>query len=313
MDRPVAATWLFAALWVCAAVHARPRTSAHAEDVAKPRPNAQRTLLGLSPAARAAPAGRTSMNSSSLTPAEPPAARILDCAKGFRLVQYGAERTGSTYQWYLLCTIARLCRVRGFDVAPQCNPDEPKSRTTVIKHHKLPASNPRLYWSTRTGKNRPRNVIVMQVMDDLLRHGEAQIYQEYMPHFGLTLKEADMVADHMRHWSLLRKCCGTQSSKYQRARLHGEAVVIKNRLLDPGCDMYNLTSIEVHFATSAIAKLFPKSLYVAMGNSGDGNFEVGFCARTNAFVAAGHDFNGQAWKPGRAVYIDQLVDGKVRD
>ena len=66
--------------------------------------------------------------------------------------------------------------------------------------------------------------------------------------------------------------------------------------------MYNLTSIEVHFATSAIAKLFPKSLYVAMGNSGDGNFEVGFCARTNAFVAAGHDFNGQAWKPGRAVY-----------
>jgi hypothetical protein len=106
-----------------------------------------------------------------------------------------------------------------------------------------------------------------------------------------------LVSVHMRFWSILKKCCGSQASRDVRLAVHARrfnvSAVYRHSVADydyPACEGYNLPVIEDLFMSTLLAQRFPAGLWVEAGHP---SISRGWCTNERAKLEEGRDFNGR--------------------
>jgi hypothetical protein len=157
----------------------------------------------------------------------------------------------------------------------------------VVKTHdtSMNLSNVSVFSS---GDDRPSYSLHHQTRENLVTCSMCEI-DSYQSIFGLSDDELQAVKKHMTMYEKIRKCCGLQMSKFNRLRLHGcDVTPFQHNEGYPWCENYNMTEIELEFEKSPIP-------YVA--NSAKLTWEKpGDCARHDAEIIGGQDFNGHPFK-----------------
>eukprot|EP00966_Prymnesium_polylepis_P206561 4785590-Prymnesium_polylepis.3 len=249
----------------------------------------------------------------------------IDCKRPQRIIQHGEARSASTFQWYLLCSILRVCRWRnnkevnspkvicssrkaethakGYDrYSLQFSSRPPagvkiKPLTLVQKTHQRPYRNAATHYFTSS--YHPQKLlsyaVVHQHYPEFVKHPLATV-EDYAPVFNLTRTMVHEVQVHLRWWMIIRQCCGYQSSQDHRNKLHGFA----SRRHQPydhdyvNCDVYRLDEVEKAFLETKLARLYiPYAQFVRedMSSLRDTAISPGFCNRTNREILNGRDFN----------------------
>jgi hypothetical protein len=120
-----------------------------------------------------------------------------------------------------------------------------------------------------------------------------QIEPYYKPLFDLSDREVEIVREYAAKYSIMRQCCGSQMSKYNRLRLHGCDIseYKNNKAIDgyPSCENYNLPEVELSFAEPLEQNgLRPPEQNSRWTRPGD-------CAASEEYIRYGGDFNGHKW------------------
>ena len=195
---------------------------------------------------------------------------------GQPIFQFSRPRTASTFQAMLLCLIVKLkspdrarCVFRSdANLRFMAQPYE------VVKTHVAPIlqNESRIAPDRRRGME--RDFLVFTSIDHVLGSvwpGAAyeQLYEAfasaplrevdaYVPIFGLSRVEASAIRSYLRYWMILRQCCGLQQSHAHRMQLLGcEPDVSVDSPEFPGCEMYNLTAVEVLLSQTTMYHLLP--------------------------------------------------------
>lgn len=173
------------------------------------------------------------------------------------IVQYGEPRTGTTYQFQVLCassclrwgpgeTECKVCKdtaTLGLDV-----PVADIASGTVCKVHDISKAReivrkrPTVLFTTATERSDDPQVRAavlkrdwraarrrlqqswglpidyVQLFGLLGRRGHTLVF-DYAPLLNLTDDQADALATYVRYWEILRRCCGAQMSTDYRHRL----------------------------------------------------------------------------------------------
>uniref|UniRef100_A0A7S1BF36 Uncharacterized protein n=1 Tax=Corethron hystrix TaxID=216773 RepID=A0A7S1BF36_9STRA len=227
----------------------------------------------------------------------------------FRIIQCGAPRSASTFQYALLKAIVY---VKSIQVSKQ----SPDIYETFIKNKKNKEDWKRFV--DRVGADRSFVAKLHEVEDiefkEWIDHHhvsvftsghleknnfckERTIYHQTKPNiencsmceidnykdiFGLDKENIDMIRKHMFLFEKIRKCCGTQMSRYRRFELHG-CDMSPYKEQDPKCDEYPMEYVELLFAASP----FPyKQKYPRLDWAKPGD-----CAKFNEIIKDGKDFN----------------------
>jgi len=220
----------------------------------------------------------------------------------FKIVQIGAPRTGSTFQFQLLAAIASLKSPHGANIESgfisKSDWKEGRAREMFTTHDsfvfKTHIADPSLQEALDTGEialfsssDIVPHSLYTQNRTTLERCSECEI-EKYRAIFDLSDDEIGMLKQHMHDFEILRQCCGLQMSKYEVLRLNGCDVSQYIYQPDyPHCESHDLATIEASFANSPI----PFNV-----NSPEYNWEKpGDCARFNADVSLGKGFNGRTF------------------
>lgn len=221
----------------------------------------------------------------------------------FKIFQVGTPRTGSTFQYHLLQAIVSLKSPPGtfvnslFVKEPFFQDTElvqkymAPNATFVIKAHKFPVDQKRRkYWKTR-------NVSVFASSEGfpyaVYTHDRNRILDcpiceidSYVPIFGLTTNDVKLLRSYISDFSIIRRCCGMQMSKYEVLRLNGCKMSSHAYNIDyPKCEQYNLTEVEHHFANNPIP-FTPLYTEYNWAKPGD-------CHRFQEMIKEGRGFNGE--------------------
>lgn len=95
--------------------------------------------------------------------------------------------------------------------------------------------------------------------------------ESYSRLFGLSEQAKKDVFVHMKFWSILRQCCGSQASQDELLALHtsnlslNRSLNFKHALVDydyPACETYRLDEVEKLLFQTKLAQLFPESVVV---------------------------------------------------
>ena len=181
----------------------------------------------------------------------------------------GIPRTGSTFQQVLLCLIAHL---RSDSVS--CGTDQHAS-LHVIKMHAyngtINIDKSTLFFTTvrdnveefkKSGLFWTGDTVYSQRFIDFTKCPLCEI-GNYRQIFNLTTYEENQLKQHMRYWSTLRQCFGSQMSKWFRAELFGcpnmTDSVVEGRLDYHMCGSWNLSSVESRFIQTALCRRAPAS------------------------------------------------------
>ena len=243
-----------------------------------------------------------------------------------KLLQYGESRSGSTFQWYTICSLMRACALkRGAAPESVCcqKPSRCPSNATafVSKVHTPPVGMPHahIFRSERDG-HVDGKFAVRQRYDELIDQG-AYIVHSYASLFpSLRRSDFDVVVAHMRLWAILRQCCGSQQSLESRLALHNSTLSPRRpkRAVDHSqCRMYNLAEVERLMLATALGQRHPESIWLSWREDqfvtlplDDVRIRPGFCSRTNAAIANGADFNNIPWGQFRKASGGTLRRGK---
>ncbi len=207
-----------------------------------------------------------------------------------KIVQVGVPRTGSTFQYMLLCVMARLRLGR---VA--CKFEEAISRenlgsnkSSVTKTHEK--GNKWLKQMHMQGKihvfssgDTARYGHVNQQKKDLIECVTCEV-ERYRCLFQLSDHEVTLVKTFITMWGTLRRCCGSQMSKYERLRLH--KCDIRSYVNLPGyphCEKLDLEGLERRFLDNPLSR----------DRQGLSPTHVGMCNQTREEIVKGKDFNGR--------------------
>ena len=243
--------------------------------------------------------------------------------------QIGVPRTGSTFHWYLICTILRIIHINndennnnnnnnnnvGCDVMPRLDNSYYNRTYKLHKGHDYDSSlrkkygysiNETIYIFVSQDKrvkqvipqiNRNKNKIdyIVDIVEyEKLIQQDISIVFDYQLIFNLSNNEVLDVYQHMRYWSILRKCCGYQQSRYNRLLLHNQSIDENSffQIDYPSCEIYNLTQVENNFFKTKISKLYPTELYISSKGGYDGLLRKNFCSYYEKQIIIGRDFNG---------------------
>ena len=212
----------------------------------------------------------------------------------------GEPRSGSTFQFVLLCAIAHL---RSDSVS--CSGKQ--ARLKVIKFHprnsRLKLDSSTMLFTTVRNEYRwnrsnfsfvGNDAAYVQFYGKFVRCPlcEVEAYQEI---FDLTTEEILQLKQYMRYWSILRQCCGSQMSKWYRAELHGCKSVsnfyTEGRTDYHMCSLINLTAVEERFELVALYKVVPATHLAPEKNWRFLWTKKGDCATSHAAVRSGKGFN----------------------
>ena len=127
---------------------------------------------------------------------------------------------------------------------------------------------------------------------DFRKCSSCEIEKYYRPIFDLSAREVQIVEDYTKQYSIIRKCCGSQMSKYNRLRLHGCDVSEyqnDNKHDYPWCENHTLPKIEESFANLI------ENHGLRPPENHSGWIKPGDCAESEDSVRAGSDFNNRKW------------------
>jgi len=208
----------------------------------------------------------------------------------FRIIQIGKPRSGSTFQHSLLDAIAHLKSPIGTRILKDVHTltPQPKTVSYVIKTHavhprvrKLHAAG--LVHVFSSGGRAPFGHY-NQERSHLINCSMCEI-KHYRTLFGLSCEDEKLLKQHMSLYEKLRRCCGTQMSKYRRLMLHGCDI---GKYVDhpdyPHCETHNLTDVELQFFSSPISKSPIDRPDLQWSKPGD-------CSKFDAIIKSGKDFN----------------------
>jgi hypothetical protein len=118
-----------------------------------------------------------------------------------------------------------------------------------------------------------------------------QIETYYKTLFDLSGKEIEILLDYTEKYSILRRCCGRQMSKYNRLRLHGCDISKyqnkKDRHEYPWCENHDLPEIELSFA-----KIL-EDHGLRPPEKSSGWTKPGDCAESEVSIRGGDEFRGR--------------------
>ena len=211
----------------------------------------------------------------------------------------GQPRTGSTFQYVLLCVLAHL---RSDSVNCGGNPN---ATLSVVKMHSSPRtlhldSSTMLFTTERdagwisanvlwTGKN----VTYSQQYNKFVQCPLCEV-QAYQPIFQLSDEEVLQVTQYMRYWSILRQCCGSQLSKFYMPEILGCAELdyhTEGKIGYHNCGAMNLTAVEYRLLRTHLYSIVPAEklagpdlLKFVWAKQGD-------CTRSHGAIRSGIGFN----------------------
>ena len=235
------------------------------------------------------------------------------------LIQYGHPRSASTFQFKLLCAIMHLKAMqvgKGKDevlcdfvtsdrwthLNLQNHPAAPYA--TVLKTHTDPAQSGgamkaltkgtgMLFYSSSGPKD--QGLSVWRSLATLVQHfGEVNAdpkgeVDKYKNLFGLTRSDVETLKMFMETWDVLRLCCGSQQSIWNRLKIHGCSQTPNandpHQSRNPHCERYNISELESEMRAPGLptrAGGFTKS-------------KPGACKRAEDRMRSGHDFNDEVF------------------
>ena len=180
---------------------------------------------------------------------------------GLPVIQYGARRTASTFQWKLLCLLVSM------------KSPEHKVQCTYVNHiahikphqvlkthnppmHSLNTSEYIIFTSSRGGEQIwPQNSVYQQELENLRQCPLGEV-EKYRSIFDLSDSEVDQLKNYLKYWDILRLCCDLQQSIENRLRLFGCPTRARiDSLSYPECETHNLTAVEVMLARQPLSRL----------------------------------------------------------
>ena len=195
------------------------------------------------------------------------------------LLQYGEPRSGSTFQYWLLESISAL----------------KKFRYNVSKTHRRPNFN----------KISPECVFrSVKTNWDHDVYAYTQRYSEFSAHpltevkklgilFDLDKNELRQLHAHMKYWSILRRCCGSQSSIDHRNQMHNS-----NQLHHSfeaydfmECNMYNISQVELYITRTTVYRLLKQAQRSLIVEFYRPPWHLGYCQKADQKLRDGFDFN----------------------
>eukprot|EP00980_Cylindrotheca_fusiformis_P009253 scaffold2018_cov113-Cylindrotheca_fusiformis.AAC.7 len=186
----------------------------------------------------------------------------------FQIFQVGTPRSASTFQFTLLCSLARWkgsektpcefisgSKLESISFEEQIKMEIAEKRPFVYKTHRSTNSS---FWKETSvfssGGKYKGSSLYTQVKRNLQRCPVCEI-KKYAPFFQLTTEEVSQMEAHMTLFGIIRQCCGFQMSKYEMQRLHGcDVTRYMDRIEYPHCEQYtkNISEIEILFHNSPI-------------------------------------------------------------
>jgi len=232
----------------------------------------------------------------------------------YRIVQIGAPRTGSTFQFELLKAIVHLKSpkvndiltthvVKTGDMNEVLTDIFRKTKSFVIKLHIETEILKELQSQGDVFVFASSDIVpyasYIQDRENLVACSMCEI-ENYQPVFGLTTHEVQILKEYMSLFEKIRQCCGMQMSKYEIMRLNG--CDMKKHVIKPDypmCEQYDFTDIELKFQANPIPynEKNPELLWSKPGD----------CARFNSEISSGKGFNGGIFD---GCYINGKFAGK---
>lgn len=239
----------------------------------------------------------------------------------YRIVQIGLPRSASTFQFELLHVIVGM---RGHQsssrlidsgitasvidektgkelkgIRKHLYVSEINNSSFVARSHAIPNFTADFYDSNgivlfesvpQLSKKRVRNALYTQDLSSMYNCSLCEV-EKYQQLFNLTSAEVEDVKEYMHYFERLRQCCGLQMSKFNRLRLHGCNVSQYHSLPSyPNCEAENLTLVEHSFNAHLLRNYSRTNGYqFNWANPGD-------CARFDAVIISGKDFNGMPFE-----------------
>ena len=231
------------------------------------------------------------------------------------IVQFGTPRTGSTFQFWLLCTAAKMkAQALGAgNVTCMFAPSQPDAENAIRQHghrlvlkthHEVPASckSGGCFVFTSDTTNTPKwpGTLYQQLLARLLVAPLAEV-SNYQAAFDLSAADITALEGYFRHWSVLRECCGSQMSVEYRLSLHGcvnDTILAKDpdSLRYPACEAYQIRQVaELMGRTSIITRGIHE--WKSPANVAES------CEKSRQKIIDGMEFNGEKFTS-----CQQLVD-----
>ena len=118
---------------------------------------------------------------------------------------------------------------------------------------------------------------------------------EYAPGYGahafrLTAPQLYTLVDYIRHWDVLRQCCGAQMSKDWRATLQGHGARTPDPLVHSSkyaaCEAYNLDVVEAMLVSTEVFRRFgAHGQWIKKLSTHDGDLNGTYCSWANNEIA----------------------------
>jgi len=239
--------------------------------------------------------------------------KIVEIPHSF--LQYGKPRTVTTLQFQSLCMMAHMAFPNLRVICPALGQhfgnvfyvngsiaDENvffeakrKNIVLVLKAHaprrfKLPTE----IWlfATSAEEREWRDIAVeetavhnapvkfVQTMSELREKG-FKLVKEYKDVFGFSSQQIDELMEYLRYWTILRQCCGCQMSHDRMldiAETKGNRRWAHTDPLYPACEIYNITNLELQFASSVLYKRHGhRNRQLRTVSDLDGNLDGTYC------------------------------------
>lgn len=224
----------------------------------------------------------------------------------YQIVEFGEERSGSTFMQQLLYAVVRVKTPPDQNVSMLAKSLGSREENFVTKSHKeIPdllhqierRSDISVFVSTKDIQNMKYSTNVtskalyIQESDNLKSCSICEV-DSYKGLFNLSDADVKNVKDYLSAFEVLRLCCGMQMSRWERMRLHGCNVTKEEKARPgyPNCESLNKTEFELLMASE------PGGIkYIGMHPMFNWN-QVGDCKRFDKMIIEGKDFNGLKFK-----------------
>lgn len=123
-------------------------------------------------------------------------------------------------------------------------------------------------------------------LDDLVALGVPGVIELYRDMLGLSPTQMDVLREYMRHWDVLRMCCGVQMSSDWRG-----ALSLDTRDDTHACSIYDISAVERRFMRTTAYKMFaphPNLAKILQPSLRDRPLAGTYCETYNRAVTSQH-------------------------
>ena len=159
---------------------------------------------------------------------------------------------------------------------------------------------------------RPLNMMLAgaQRYQEFVERGPSDAHRYLRIFPDVTHQQLRLIREYIRHWEVLRRCCGAQSSKEAQSALHGLKPKRSSAAYDnPHCSLYNLDEVEEALFNTSLWSWHWKVAHADFVTDKDMDIKRGTCCYTRVATRNGAGFHGR-WRPppGVSAYLESHGD-----